>query len=785
MDYKAFKKINEEAEEALAERRFLDTLALIKSVAQVCGLEQELHKIEDLRQRYTLLLKETFVSHYSDIASQPISEQVTPLFTEALNLLTIVRTNWILSNQPTAYAHMAKQMEDNIAVSHMFEELKILSAYSEQTPLDQQFFNILDSTFGLFWCFQSLPENFAQEITPPLLRLNLFVRRTIVSALFLHILENFGTIHLDILLMLAEDTNRQLAALDPQEQENQQTILGQHLLDLQARCAVCLTLIARRYAAFLQFLPHYSQRIHDFLSAPAFGEATGTLFRALINQALTDRVNKRVDDIVPIIKETFEKQQPQLGTSQDNEQEDKDFKVEVRAIKVTDKEGRRFFRKMMDYARGVNEMRQNEMDINASNMRYMKNFKFFNHPAHWLYPFTTEYPELHDGLYRGDKLNKMTLSIMNSSRFCDSDRYSYVSMMKFLHDHKAANITEQIQDQLEKFQDEEDEDEDFGAGHHDFRPESQTTDNEDLFSDYDDSSLNPFFNYCQTLHRFFTGTNDQQPYPNIFTLTDDLLLPCQPFFADLFTGYKQQEYTVETLLHMGAYEQVIILCNQAAETDGINADLLQVRGLAYMHSKQWRRALSDFQQAQLFQEDDEISIDMAHCHEALHEWEDALPLLSRELDRQGDTPSPATIEEMARCHIQLQQWDEAAGLFYRLEFMGQHLTVARRGIAWCALHQKKMARAIQYYQQLIEDRKHGSWEDRLNLGHALWLSGQPAEALQTYKQFVTRFNRTKKNLRGHFAHWTEAFREDARSLLQPTFCNAQIALMLDAISLKD
>ncbi|MBQ7495971.1 MAG: tetratricopeptide repeat protein [Bacteroidaceae bacterium] len=786
MDYKAFKKISGETEEAFAERRFFDVLSLITAINKDCSERDYSSSLLRLRQSYQELLAMQFGD--TPLSEEKAERNLNQLFGKAINLFTEVRFCWLIEHKPTTVDRMTASLLREFEDKHITEQMNILRLYPEGATLDAPFFEALDAAFGLIWCILELQPQTYATLSELLCSLNRFARRTLVSSLLMNELQHFNLPHLDLLLKLAEHTNQYLDILGTEEAmaDEDNVIPREELRDLQARIAVGLTLIVRRYSIFLQYLPAYSQRIHDSLAAPAFREELPELLRAIVNQSLTDRVDKRVDDILPIIKDAFEKQQPHLGSSDDEETDDPSspkFKVEVRAIRIDGKEGRRLFRKMADYARRVDELRQNEMDVNASNMKFMKRFDFFNHPAHWFYPFTTEYPALHDGLYRNEKPNPLTLSIMNSSRFCDSDRFSYASMMLFLHKNRADSITGQLQDQIDQFRDEDDEDEDFGAGHHDFDAGFSFND-DDVEFDFHERQLPPLFNYCQSLYRFFTHTGDNSPYPDAFTLQNNTLLPCEPFFSDLFAGYQHIEYAAEALLNMGASREAIILCNHAAENFGTNAHLLQVRGMAYMHQQTWRMALSDFQQAQLFDEDPEITLYMARCYEALQEWEDALPLLRQELERQADDASPDSIEELARCHIQMKQWDEAASLFFRLEFMERHLTVAQRGIAWCSLHQGKFERAEQYYRQLIDDKKHTSWEDRINLGHALWLQGKRAEALQTYRQFVTRFNRTKKDQRAHFAHWTEAFQEDARNLLQPHFSAIDIALMLDAITQK-
>lgn len=784
MDYKAFKKISAEAEEAFLEHRFYDVLSFIIAINKDMSFKDLSQEIQNLRHCYDELLKVQFSDH--PFPEERKVHEVSWCFNQATILFSDARYCWLLEHQPTHIDQSTAQMLKSFGDDELLKYLEALQQYPEGKELDASFFKEVDGAFMLLWTIMGIRKETFATLREQLPTLNLFAQRTLVPAVLGLVMRHFSQPHLELLLEWGNQTSTKLNAMEEPEadEEDNETAVLQSLRDLQARITVSLTLIARRHCIFLLYLPELYDKIQQYLGSPLIIKDMPEVLRAIVNQSLTDRVDKRVDDIMPIIKEAFEKQQPHLGSSSDDDNESKENKVEVHAIRIDSKSSNRFFRKMSDYARGIDELRKCEMDVNATSMRYMKHFKFFNHPAHWFYPFITEYPDLHDGLNINGKLSQLAQIVMASSRFCDSDRYSFASMMDYVHEKSGKDITSQLMTELDKMEEEEEDDEDFGAGHHDFSPKPQEM-TEEIMAFFKEMRLSPYINYCQILYRFFTHINVQPSYPDIFTLEENPLLPCQPFFRDLYTSYEQIEPSTEMLLKMGANEEVIKMCSHATETFGTSVHMLQARGLACMNLKLWQSALSDFQQAQLFEEDPDIALSMARCYEAKEEWEEALPLLQQELERQADEAGPDIIEEVARCHIQLKQWDEAASLFFRLEFMERHLTVARRGIAWCSLHQGKYERAEQYYRQLIEDKKHRSWEDRINLGHALWLQRKREEALLAYRQFVTRFNRTKKDQRGRFSHWTEAFMDDAHNLLWPHFSYMDIALMQDAISQKN
>lgn len=779
MELKAFNKLSSEAETAIAERRLNDAFALIEAILHDLD-DATLDDINLLRSDYAALLRFTLTGNID----QQRDDVLQRLFRQTIETLQKARYHWTIQHKPTTYSKMASHILE-FGEEHVIEQLQITTLHEVG---EKHFHDAVDAAFSLLWCNQFTDKE-TSAIADELLYCNDFTLQTLVGALLMGELDYFSSSKLQLLLSMSKRIEKSFKQADFTEDTEEKKNLLTNAANLQARLAVAMTLTYLRYQPFFQFYPDLTSQLEKFFASDKLRPHLPLLLRAIVSQSLADRVGQRVDDILPIIKQALEKQEHRLGST--NEDEDKesesedlgkkyeDVNFEIRVAKLEGKEGRRMFRKLANHAREVDEMRQNDMDINSPSFTHMKQFAFFHHPAHWFYPFSEKVPDIQKGMHLSNgKPDKMTLHIMNASRFCDSDRYSYACMMAFLRRDGKKTISDQLREQIDQMS--EDFLNELGLEDEDVF-NSITSDEEEERTE----GLNVYFSFCQSIYRFFLAPHSENAYSDIFRLADHHLLPLLPLFKPLYNDFGQMAYTIETLIQMGANEHAIILIDHAAETFGTNAALLQKRGWAFMQMQQWNRALTAFQQSQLIEEDDDISLYIARCYEALHNWEEALPLLVQEEERQGDKPDADAIEEVARCLLQLHRWDEAVQRFFRLEFMGEHITVAQRGIGWCSLHQGKYERAEQYYRQLIDKSSHPSWEDRLNLGHALWLQHRPDQALNAYRQFVTTFNRCRKAQRAHFGHWTEAFREDAHTLLKPTFTETDIALMLDLIPLKD
>lgn len=754
MENKAFNKLLSEAEEAIAARSFVDLLTIIEAIYNDTSKMSCKDETTPLLTAY-----EGLIDCMIDGSRPDLTEEVNRLYTKAIALMHQAKRTWLCEHPNNCYGFTLSQIstyrEDFLqAQQHLLNR--------NYTVGEKAYFETIDTVFMLLWAM-SVPPTYVPKCTDSLLKTNSFIRRTIVGALFLSIIEVFSETKLQLLLNLVQsvraDYNRASLLTDDEQRAAQY-----EAEDMLARIAVALTIIYARYQPFFNYYTDLAQQLRAFFSSDLLRPHLPTLQHAIICQALYDRVERRVDDILPFIKEAFEDVQPRLGSSQDkDEQLSSDFEIHV--TKLDGKEGNRVFKRLQEHARKVNEMRQSGMDVNQPSFTHMKEFPFFSLTPHWFYPFTELVPEIQSGITRNNgKRDRMTLSIMDANRFCDSDRYSYASMMGYLRSKGHNKVTDMLHEQLEELEDELEED------------------------DFDDApstmqlGLDRYFSYCQDLHRFLYNRKRSDNYPKVFALDDKLLLPLQPLFEGLFTDFESVAPTAETLIQYGANEQAIILLNTIMETNGANADLLFQRGFAFMQMKQWNRALETFQQGLIFEDNDEISLCMAHCFIALHRWEDALPLLIHEEER-NNGEEPNSVEEVARCLMQMKRWDEAVQHFFRLEFQGKHLGVAVRGIGWCSLHQGKYERAETYFRKL--EPKKTTWEDYLNLGHALWLQGKGSEAVTVYRKSMSTFNCAKKEAKRSFRHWSEAFREDVTDFLDAHFSATEIALMLDAIIIKN
>ncbi len=739
MDRQAFYKIYNEAEEAIAERRLYDAISLIEAILSDTIFTKALNEISDLRLEYGQLL--------DDITTQGFKKHkshVEDLFRHVIYTLQMARVMW-LDNHLGAYVPASY---NNYVLYDNYKLLQQLKVLRHKPVGDATYHTTLDSTFNDLWHVTVPPINMP-PLSEALQHANRFAQCTLVSALLLGVLDRFSSEKIRLLLALGETC---------QEDRSRE---GQ---DLAARIAVALTIIYQRYKIFFRFFTKEMEDMRKYISSEAIYPYLATLLQAFTAQSVVENIKDEMDDIIPNIRTSLENSSTGGATKKSSATDSNENNTVINKIFIDPDSDQPLFNKMMDFAKRIEEMRQANLDIQYPNFSRMKNFPFFMNAAHWFYPFSTSVPAVRE-LLEGDPSpkNHISLSIIRQNKFCSSDCYSFMIMTSRMNKQMNSFINNTL-----------------GA---------QEKHNESMLlvntNDEDDNKayLDPFVDYCQSLHRFFCQP-EMKPLPFHPFAPNALPLVGEPLFAGLFSE-RSILPSINCLTLVDAHEQIIELANSVIEYyDEPNAALLKPLGNALMALQKWDHALPIFQELSLIDDSIEVEMNLAKCFEAQKEWHQALFVLQKVEETIGenckDPKAIAIIEATGRCLITMHQWNDAVQRFFRLELMGVHINIARRAIAWCSIHQGKYERAITYYQKLIESQK-ATWEDHLNLGHATWLSGDNAKAVEVYRQSQAMFNSSRELQRKHFKQWSEAFQEDVRTLLSSHLDDIECSLMLDAL----
>ena len=734
MTQEALKNIVAQAEEALAGRRLLDALALTDTILKDIASDMPLTATAQVREYYEAMLHYTIRGgHDPELESNLLN-----LFQMAITELQNAIVTWHVKQGTTTFGRLVKAfaVENDFDFDALLDQLHRIGRSHLGKPA---YHEALDAAFGFLWIMQ-IPSDSDDKLFAAINKLDDFAVSTLISGTMLGTIETCSPPRLRLLVRLARAR------------------MG---TPIKSRALFSLYLAYARWQQLMAFYPDIEADIRKIFTTEADSADIAALSDSFIREQLTPQAQKQSDEFLPKITKMFEKQIKWLDSHDDEKpsekaSEDSQEKMKVNIIRIEGDDDK-LMNTLSMHARRVDMLRTNGFDINSSNFGYMKRFDFFDHVAHYFYPFSTQVPQIAKIL---DKMKgkSLTFQVMKHSHFCSSDAYSYLLMMNFVESssHRLKNMIEEQLSELEN--------------------EFEVADKEFVY----ESMLDPYTDYAQSVQRFFNSPNHKSQRPDPFLLNSSTLPPLMPALTGAFHDYASVEDSVNSLLMMGCTAEALTILTWAEDTFGATASLLRQKGKALMHMEMWNRAIEALSRAQLLDEDPETAHLIARCHESLGAWEAALSQLQI-VEEATDNLDPEIATEIVLCLIQSARWDDAANRLFQLEFEGHKSRTIERSIGWCSLHQGKYQRAEQYYTALTSQNKKPSWQDLLNLGHSLWLQERRDEAIQAYRRFTIAFDRAKN--KQAFRNWQEAFSEDATTLLSAKSSKAEIAVLIDAIAL--
>ncbi len=130
---------------------------------------------------------------------------------------------------------------------------------------------------------------------------------------------------------------------------------------------------------------------------------------------------------------------------------------------------------------------------------------------------------------------------------------------------------------------------------------------------------------------------------------------------------------------------------------------------------------------------------------------------------------------LAICLSNLNRYEEAEKYLYKLNYLYADDTQVNRALAWVLTLQNKLEQAQKLYTQLLAV-EHPVPVDLLDYGYCLWFSGDIANAVIAFQQFMMAKDDE------HFNMETEFMVTEHDLLLQHQINDVEIQLMLNAIA---
>ncbi len=362
----------------------------------------------------------------------------------------------------------------------------------------------------------------------------------------------------------------------------------------------------------------------------------------------------------------------------------------------------------MQKMKSLVEMQQQGADIFIGTFKMIKSkYPFFNVAANWFCPFSKRNPEVARFLEK----NKLFSKLLNNEQLCNSDKYALAFMFGDMPVFLDSIQNEELNNALEK---------EFSGINHLSMP---------LMDDERTLRI-----YLQDLYRYFKlfrySENSENPFKKNLLLTENALL----------SAVLDDENTLGQLANFAFSQKSYHLSRQLYLRMQPSAIILQKIGYSYQIENRYEEAISAYEKARIFHENDEWTLkQLGNCYGFTNNVHAALECyLQLELINQEDTD---VLLHLAECFLQLNDPKSAFQKLYKADYLSENNDDVLRGLAWCSLLDGMPEQAMAYYQRLLA--KSPLPTDYLNAGHAAWISGDLPSAINRYATYLRQHEKTE------------------------------------------
>ncbi len=397
----------------------------------------------------------------------------------------------------------------------------------------------------------------------------------------------------------------------------------------------------------------------------------------------------------------------------------------------------------------LGDMQMEGIDVYMSTFAQLKTFPFFRNLCNWFYPFDPQ----HSAVLRvfpeeRQKNNFIVSHILESSFFCDSDKYSFCFTIENISKTQHETFSENLTDQNEMIK------------------EMQKT-----ITTGRDTAEVIVRQYVQDLYRFYKIYPHRHEFDDVFETADLNFRNCtalQPFLSNADSMRAVAEY----LFHKEYYGEAESMFARLADEDkGTDAELFQKLGFCYQKEKDYARAVEAYLKADLRKPDTLWTVrHLAQCHKLAKQPEKALPYYLKALEIQPE--NTVLLLQTGECEAELRAFDDAFIRFFKAEYLKPDSVRAWRDIAWCSFVTRRHEQADKYYARILKQSR-PEYADYLNAAHNEWVQQRTGQAVALYIKGCREQNDTEA--------FIAQLMSDADELARQGITAHHLALMADII----
>lgn len=414
------------------------------------------------------------------------------------------------------------------------------------------------------------------------------------------------------------------------------------------------------------------------------------------------------------------------------------FKVEVRKVYIPV----HLRRKVFESVEQIEILRRDGFTNVLTSMKELYSHPFFNSLAHWFAPYEPSREEYCESIFSKDVTK------------CDIDKFILGLAMQQLPEQEVKVLTKMLQEVFSQHPNAGQNEEEMPA---------------------EDSIENIYKRTIVGLSRVIDKIDK-----DILFSDNGISLIHHNVFGKVVAENKDFLCEIGILLfRFCKYDAAAHLLELYVHDEGASIEHLTMLALCYAEMGNHYKSINYLQQAELLDDGErkESLLRMKQqCYKQLGKTNERIECLFEIENIKPD--DYRLVRDTGLALIDAERWDEAAQHFHKLEYLGKFLLPSLRAIAWCALNQGKFEKAQTHYERIFNEYASSTnWEDLINYGHTLLLTGNYASALETYirgvKQYAHAFPESKDI--------TAPLTMDAKLLKKYGIDHRDMALLIDAI----
>lgn len=394
-----------------------------------------------------------------------------------------------------------------------------------------------------------------------------------------------------------------------------------------------------------------------------------------------------------------------------------------------------------DQLKEMMELQMEGGDVMMSTFSHLKNFPFFSDISNWFLPFDRNHSSVVESMSELDIMGDM---MENARMLCDSDKYSFMIMLKSVPASQKEMMAGQMKAQSDAI----------------YETMSSMTTNEDRRL-----TVN---SYMQNIYRFYKLFGRKTEFYDPFESGINLISVAA--LADDFRDTEMLHVVAEFYFKLNYMKEALDVYLHLERLETGDAARYQKMGYCLERLRDYEKAIDYYQKAELLNASSAWTTRrIATCYRMLGKHKESMDYYRQLSEMQPEDLGAAML--YGQSLLENGEYTDALHEFYKVEYLDEKSTKAWRPLAWTLFLTGDTEGATRYYKKIALDSPTAN--DYLNMGHAALATGNIRDAVNDYTMAV-------KQMQGDTEWLIQALTDDEPALKQAGVDTTVIPLITDA-----